>query len=117
VRAPLLVPQLKAAKGLEQEQIQASLALLARALDEYAADILHGDFAIFATLEERIKQHFREHPQEITVWVAEDSSEERAAQLADKVRQSAPMQPVVVRKYQRPSNRRKRAGGRLDSSR
>ncbi|GCE22426.1 DUF6398 domain-containing protein [Dictyobacter kobayashii] len=67
VRALHLHAEQRAAAGLEDEQIEASLKLLARAMDEYATDVLQGDFSIFATLEERIArrgQHHRKREQE-----------------------------------------------------
>ena len=117
VRAPHLLPQLQAMAGLGDDQIQACLVTLARALDAYAADILQGDFTIFATLEERVKQYLSEHPQEITVWVSEETPPERVARLVEETRQSAPSQPVVVRTYRRGrATRRKRTADGAGSS-
>jgi hypothetical protein len=110
VRAPLLLPDLRTLKGLQEEQIEASLAFLANALEQYAADVLRGDFTIFAELEELVKQRARNHSQQVTVWVPSDASEEHERQVAEEVQQGTPNIPVVVRKYQHPaSTKRKRA--------
>jgi len=45
------------AAGLKDEQIEASLKLLARAVDDYAADVLHGDFSVFATLDKLVTMY------------------------------------------------------------
>jgi hypothetical protein len=57
VRARHLLSELRAAKGLNDEQVEKSLKLLAGAVNDYAADVLRGDFSIFAALEALVKQN------------------------------------------------------------
>lgn len=59
VRAHHLLPKLMELQGLEDEQIEESLKFLARVLREYADDVLHGDFTVFAALEEVINERIR----------------------------------------------------------
>lgn len=91
----------RAVAGLQDEHVEASLSLQARLLEEYAADVLHGDFTIFATLEQQLKQFVCEHRQAITAWVPEIAPAESETRLVEKVQQSVPSQPVVVRRLPR----------------
>jgi hypothetical protein len=117
VRAPETRDKVRALAGLEDWQIEQRLALQARALEEHAADVLKGDFSIFSTLEARLKQSVKEHPQVITVWLPEDASSQEEATLVERARQDTPTQPVVVERYVRPSRRRrKRKGEETDTS-
>lgn len=67
VRARHLLRDLDKIRGLRDEQVKASLILLGQAVDEYASDILQGDFSIFPVIEEgnnrRVKL-FRQREQE-----------------------------------------------------
>ena len=56
LRGSPLLPNPEPMKGLDNEQIEISLESLARALKEYAGDILEGDFSFFVSLEERVKR-------------------------------------------------------------
>jgi hypothetical protein len=109
LRAPELLSDLQSLKGLGDEQVEASLAFQARALEAYASDVLQGDFTIFGLLEERTKAYFREHPQVVTVWLPEDATPEHEAQALEETQHSAPTQPVVVRRYRRPAKRSNRS--------
>ncbi|MBA3824343.1 MAG: hypothetical protein H0X24_10680 [Ktedonobacterales bacterium] len=56
VRAPMEAAASQAFKELSDEQIAQALAFWARALRTHGADILQGDFAIFADVQEMIEQ-------------------------------------------------------------
>ena len=68
IRAPQLLPELQTLEGLSNEQIEASLKFLAKAMNDYAADVLSGDLSIFTTLEERVKQRALERTQTIEIY-------------------------------------------------
>lgn len=100
-RAPQLLDELKSARGLGDEQVERSLALQARAVEEYAADILSGDLGIFATLDQRVKQHVKEHPQTLTIHIPDDAPVGEAEQDAERQRQQYPGVIVTVKRYRR----------------
>jgi hypothetical protein len=117
VRAPETLEKVRAVAGLEDSQIEQILALQARALEEHAADILRGDFSIFATLEERLRQSLKQYPQVITVWLPQDTSPAWESEVVEQTRRDTPTVPVVVERYVRPSRRRrKRRGEETDTS-
>jgi hypothetical protein len=51
VRAPHLMPRIWDLRGSGEEEVEQSLKLFGQVLNDYAADVLRGDFSIFATLE------------------------------------------------------------------
>src|SRR5258708_24965685 len=105
LRAPHLLSELHAAEGLGEEQIEASLKVLAQDLDGYAADVLLGDFSLFTILEKEVKRGAQEH-QKITLWIPNDAPPGSEADLAEKTQQQWPTVPIVVRRYQRPGQRK-----------
>jgi hypothetical protein len=105
LRAPHLLSELHAAEGLGEEQIEASLKLLAQALDDYAADVLLGDFSLFTILEKEVKRGAQEH-QKITLWLPNDAPPGSEADLAEKTQRLWPTVPFAVRRYQRPRQRK-----------
>lgn len=109
LRAPHVLDELAAAKGLQDAQIVRSLEHLARAVEQYADDILRGDFTVFAAVEDLIKQRAREHPQVITVWIPEDAEPGAEATTAEEAQRDWPQIPVVVRRYRRPTNRKRQS--------
>jgi hypothetical protein len=64
-RAPELLAEVRAAKGLDEDQIECSLALWSEALEKFADDILQGDFTLFTILEAKVRARVREHPEVI----------------------------------------------------
>ena len=100
-RAPQILDEIKAARGLEPEQVERSLALQAHALAEYATDVLLGDFTIFAAMEVRVKQHVKEHPQTLTIHIPDDAGAESAERETKEMQQRYPGVNVTVERYQR----------------
>lgn len=100
-RAPQILDEIKAARGLEPEQVERSLALQAHALAEYATDILLGDFTIFAAMEAHVKQHVKEHPQTLTIHTPDDADAESAEREAEEMQHRYPGVNVTVERYQR----------------
>jgi hypothetical protein len=56
IRAPHLMSEIWESKGLGEGKVRQSLKLFGPALNDYAADVLRGDFSIFATLEANTKK-------------------------------------------------------------
>jgi hypothetical protein len=63
IRAQHLLPEIWDLQGLGEEKIKQSLKLFGQALNDYAADILRGDFSIFATLEDATKKRVQKMQQ------------------------------------------------------
>ena len=61
IRALHLVLQTRKIRGLGKEQVEASLAFLAHALNEHAEDFLRGDFSIFVALHELLEKRVQGH--------------------------------------------------------
>ncbi len=65
-RATYILAESRAATGLKDEQLEAILKLLARAVVDYAADVLRGDISVFATLDKLAKKREQESMQHYT---------------------------------------------------
>lgn len=101
-RAPQLMERLHKLEGLEDAQVDATLAFCASAAREYIPDVLRGDFTIFDEIQEERRQYAREHPPIVTIWAPPDASDEEIAQMAQ--RSQEPGVVVQVRRYQPPAN-------------
>ena len=108
IRAPDALAKLHTLGGLGDEQVESSLAFLAQALNDYASDVLRGNFTIFAALEAMAKQRASEHSPQITILVPSDTTKEHKQQLAEKTQQMTPTVPVVVKEYQRRAGRKRK---------
>ena len=105
-RSPEALAEVRAAKGLGEDQIEAGLRVSAGALEKYATDILQGDFTLFTTLEAKVRAYLREHPEVVTVYVPAGTPPERIAQIEREAGDPSGKVPVIVRKYQPPTARR-----------
>jgi hypothetical protein len=107
-RAPELLPQMQAAKGLGEDQIERSLKFWSGALEKYADDILRGDFALFTPLEAKVRARVREHPEAIKVYMPADTPPGEIARIEQEPGEPTGTIPVIVEKYRYPAKRRKR---------
>jgi hypothetical protein len=107
-RAPELLPELQAGKGLSEDQIERSLKFWSGALERYADDILRGDFALFTPLEAKVMARVREHPEVIKVYVPADTPPEEIARIEQEPGEPTGTIPVIVEKYRYPVRRRKK---------
>ena len=107
-RAPELLPEMQAAKGLGEDQIERSLTLWSEALEKYADDILQGDFTLFTILEAKVRARMREHPEVIKVYVPADTPPEEIARLEQEPGEPTGTIPVIVEKYRYPARMRKK---------
>ena len=105
-RAPDVHAQYRTMTGLEDAQIEQSLAFLATALEQYASDVLQGDLtAAFAAMEQVVKQRAKENPPVITVHIPEDAPPDEEERVMAEHEGQFPGVPVVVRRYRRPAKR------------
>jgi len=116
-RAPEFLAEIQAAKGSFEEQIERRLKLWSRALETYADDILRGDLTLFTTLEAKLRARLREHPEVITVHVPADTPAEQIAHIEQRAGEPTGTVPVIVRKYQPPTARRKKQPGDTEQPR
>jgi hypothetical protein len=107
-RSPEALAEVRATRGLGEEQIDAGLTISAKALEKYATDILQGDFSLFAKMEAKVRAYLREHPEVITVYVPADTPPERIAQIEREAGDPSGKVPVIVRKYQPPTPNHKK---------
>jgi hypothetical protein len=95
-RSPETLAEVQATKGLGEEQIEAGLTVSAKALEQYAADILQGAFSLVAQSGAKVRAYLHEHPEVMTVYAPADlprsasrRSNERQATQAGKRRLSS----------------------------
>jgi hypothetical protein len=107
-RAPELRPDIQAATGLSEDQIERSLKFWSGALETYAADILQGDFTLFTPMEAKVRARVRERPEVIKVYVPADTPPEEIARLEQEPGEPTGTIPVIVETYRYPARRRKK---------
>jgi hypothetical protein len=101
-RAPEVDEASQALSGLSKEEEEKQLRFLADALRTVAPDFIAGDDAPLREGERVIRQRVAENPQELTIWLPRDASQEEEDRARDEARQTAPPNvEVSVRRYQR----------------
>jgi hypothetical protein len=101
-RAPEVDEASRALSGLSREEVEKQLRFWADALRSVAPDFLDGDDAPLREGERVIRQRVAENPQELTIWLPGDASQEEEARARDEARQTAPPNvEVSVRRYRR----------------
>lgn len=100
--------QLCELKGLEDDEIEKTLAFLARALEEHSTDFLSGDFSIFVEVDQLIRDRVKAHPPVITVYLPESASAEEEAAAIEETRRGSPGVQVVARRYPLPTPRKRK---------
>jgi len=101
-RAPELDEASRTLKGLSNEDEGKQLRFWADALRSVAPDFLAGDDAALREGDQVIRQRVAENPQELTIWVPSDASQEEEDRAREEASQSAPPNvKVSVRRYRR----------------
>lgn len=108
LRAPELIHELRKLVGLGGKERDRQLTAYGHWLDQYAGDVLDGDFTAFAEMEREVRRRVALHPERIQVWVPEGTSADKAAEAQAGAGRVAPGIPVTVRRYWRWSRRRPR---------
>jgi hypothetical protein len=107
-RSPELREVINSAEGLSADQIERSLTFWSEALETYADDVLQGDFALFTTLEAKIRARVRQHPDVVKVYVPADTPPEEIARIEQEPGEPTGTIPVIVETYRYPARRRKK---------
>jgi len=105
IRAPELWNEMKEQTGLSNHATATQLASAARALREFGADILRGDFGSFDEMEARVRAVARA-TEGITIWSPSSGDQTRVADTIAKIRTSYPTVPVATAAYRRHARRR-----------
>jgi hypothetical protein len=101
-RAPELEEASRALSGLSREDEEKQLRFWADALRSVAPDFLEGDDAPLREGEQVVRQRVAENPQELTIWLPSDASEEEEDRAREEARQTAPPNvEVSVKRYRR----------------
>jgi hypothetical protein len=101
-RAPEVDEASRALGGLSREDEEKQLRFWADALRSVAPDFLEGDDAPLREGEHVVRQRVAENPQELTIWLPSDASEEEEDRAREEARQTAPPNvEVSVRRYRR----------------
>jgi len=88
--------------GLGRQDVDNQLRELAAALREVAEDFLSRRFAAMEAGEQVIRSQLEQSPQELTVWLPDDATQDDEHQaLADARATSPPEVSVVVKRYKR----------------
>ena len=102
VRAPELDEASRALKGLSHKDEEQQLRFWADALRSVAPDFLDGDDTPLRDGELVIRQRVAENPQELTIWLPSDASQEHEDRARKEARQTAPPNvEVSVKRYRR----------------
>jgi hypothetical protein len=105
IRAPELWEEMKEQKGLSNQATATQLAVAARALREFGADILQGDFGSFDEMEARVRAVARDM-EGITIWSPSGGHQTGVVDTIAKIRASYPTVPIATAMYRRPPTRR-----------
>ena len=102
-RAPERLRKSQHATGLRRRQVERQLELWATLLREVAPDFLAGSMAALDEAEEVVRRRVRDEPQQVTVWLPEDASDEEEAKEVERARRDTPSElDVVSRRYRFP---------------
>ncbi len=101
-RAPELDEASRTLKGLSSEDEVKQLRFWADALRSVAPDFLDGDDAPLRDGEQVVRQRVADNPQELTIWLPSDASQEEEDRAHDEARRTAPPNvEISVRRYRR----------------
>ena len=105
IRAPELWKEMKEQKGLSNRATATQLASAARALREFGADILQGDFGSFDEMEARVRAFARDM-EGVTIWSPSGGHQAVVADTIAKIRAKYPTVPIATAMYRWPVTRR-----------
>jgi hypothetical protein len=92
----------RALSGVSSKDEERQLQFWADALRSVAPDFLEGDDAALRDGEQVVRQRVAGNPQELTIWLPSDASQEEEDRARDEARQTAPPNvEVSVRRYRR----------------
>ena len=101
-RAPELDEASRGLTGLSSADEEKQLRFWADALRSVAADFLDGDDAPLREGEQVVRQRVAEKPQELTIWLPSEASQEDEERARKEARQTAPANvEVSVKRYHR----------------
>ena len=101
-RAPEVDEASRDLSGLSREDEEKQLRFWADALRSVAPDFLEGRDAPLREGEHVVRQRVAEKPQELTIWLPSEASEEEEDRAREEARQTAPPSvEVSVRRYRR----------------
>ena len=101
-RAPDVDEASRALSGLSRGDEEEQLRFWADALRSVAPDFLEGDDAPLREGEQVVRQRVAENPQELTIWLPSDASQEEEDRAREEAMQTAPPNvEVSVRRYHR----------------
>jgi hypothetical protein len=101
VRAPEALDAIKPYFSLKEEAVKEALSRWADALRKYGSGPLNGDFSVFDEMEATVRARVRDHPEQITVWLPEETSADEENQERERLRAIHPQIPVILRRYRR----------------
>jgi hypothetical protein len=88
--------------GLSDDAVEEQLRRWAELLRSVAPDFLDGSDAAIVDAEQAIRQRVGDDPQELTIWLPSDASDQDEVAAREKAERSAPSNVrVVVRRYKR----------------
>jgi len=101
-RASELDEASRALKGLSSEDEDNQLRFWADVLRSVAPDFLEGDDAPLREGEQVVRQRVAENPQELTIWLPSDVSQEEQDRAREEARERTPPDvEISVRRYRR----------------
>jgi len=101
-RAPEVDEASRALGGLSRDAVEKQLLFWADALRSVAPDFLAGDDAPLRDGERVIRQRVADNPQELTIWLPGEASQEEEDRAREEARKTAPSNvEISVRRYRR----------------
>ena len=105
IRAPELWNEMRKQNGLTDDAVAIQLTAAAKALREFGADVLRGDFVSFDEMEARVRAVARD-TEGITLWSPSRGDSRAVADTIAKIRASHPTVPIATGTYRRRAARR-----------
>ena len=106
LKAPDLMSEAKKLSGLKPAQLDEQLHFWSFALRQLAGDFLAGDFGSLDEAASIIRHRVANHPQEVTVWLPEDASQEAEDQgTAEVVATLPPNVALSAKRYRGTASR------------
>jgi hypothetical protein len=101
-RAPEVDEASRTLSGVSSKEVEKQLRFWADALRSVAPDFLDGDDAPLREGEQVVRQRVEENPQELTIWLPSDASQEDEDRARERARKTAPPNvEVSVKRYRR----------------
>jgi hypothetical protein len=99
-RAPELMDQVPG--GLSKREVESQVRQWAELLRSVAPDFVQGDGSAILEAEKLVRERVDESPQELTIWLPSDASEEHERDAIARAEETTPPEVgIVVRRYRR----------------